>query len=104
MNHLETDFARNKVTQSYHFVGGIGTIGIAIAAPFLGDAITISASKIIFFVTLVFRTFPFITSVAAIVFTVTKPFLLNAVAVVTGELVGSASLIWKWYKNLRKSM
>jgi hypothetical protein len=77
----------------YLFIGAIGAILFAVAAPLRCNAILFRALKLFDWVALCGSTFGFIRSVTAVVVTITYPATLDTSAVVTGELIGATSIV-----------
>lgn len=79
--------------QTYQLVAAILTIWLAITLPFVGDANTVTASKIMFAIAFLHRTVQFIAAVAAIIVSIATPALLNAFPIGTSKFVRTARLI-----------
>lgn len=78
-------------TESYQFIGSVGTVDISVAFPCVGHACAVTAEEARIGWTSRFRTtVAFIRPVSAVVFTVTKPSLLNTLAIVASEFVDGA--------------
>lgn len=78
---------------TYQFIGTILTVGLAVTLPFIGDANTVAASKIVFAITFLHRTVQFVAAVATIIVSIAMPALLNALPIGASKFVGATRLI-----------
>lgn len=88
-----TIYNSNALHLTYQLIGTILTVGLAVTLPFIGDAYTVAASKIVFAITFLHRTVQFVAAVATIIVSIAMPALLNALPIGASEFIGATRLI-----------